>query len=152
MSKILKSYGIAGSTVILGGFDLGGYGEDGGLEYEFASDIGEMTVGSLGDTVFSHNFNDLVFVNITVLESTKTYRDLFGLMNAQLLLMRQGLPILPLNWYHLDAFNGDLVKCPYPTFVQRPGPSKKKKVSERVFRLALPGAGEDMIMGALNVI
>lgn len=152
MIKPLKTYNIAGNTVIIGGYDLGGYGEDGGLEYEFAEDIGEMTVGALGDAAFSYNYNDLVFVNVTVMETTRTYRDLYTLLAAQLTALRQGLPITPLNYFHQDANNGDLVTSAYAAFIQRPGPTKQRTVSERTFRLALPGAGESMVLGANNVI
>ena len=152
MLKPLKTYNIAGNTVILQGYDLGGYGEDGGLEYEFAEDIGEMTVGALGDSVFSFNYNDLMYVNITVLETTKTYRDLFTLMSVQMEALRNGLPITPLSYYHADASNGDVVKSAFAVFVQRPAPSKSRTVSERVFRLALPNAGESLVLGQNNLI
>ena len=149
MSQIMKTYDLSKVRCIVGTFVIGGFAADGGVEIEQAADIGEVTTGATGETVFSANNDKTLFVNITVLETSKSYRNLAALMKLQE--ARIG-PILPLPFLLVDAINGDTISSAYATFVARPGLAKGKTVGERVFRLALPGAAATAIYGALNFL
>ena len=80
--------------------------------------------------------NYAMYVNITVMETSKSYRDLADLYTTQ----ATQRPIERLNYLHEDELNGDKVTDQYAAFVQIPAPSKARAAGERVFRLLLPNA------------
>lgn len=140
----LKTYDLKSVYLIIGGYRIGGYGAEGGIEFEFGAPIGEPTIGADGAAVFSRNNDDSMTCRITVLETSKSYRDLATLMAAQ----REEAPIEALNFLMRDDINGDQVKDQYATFMERPAPSKAKKAGERVFVLFLPNAASTAQFGA----
>ena len=148
MGQIMKTYDLSKVILVVGTFKVGGYGEDGGIEIEQAADIGEVTVGADGESVFSRNNNRLLYVNVTVLETSAAYKNLAAAMKIQ-----EALPIIiPMPFLMQDLINGDSVQNAYCTFVQRPGMAKGRKVGTRTFRLALPGASSTALYGILNLI
>ena len=146
-----KTYNIKAVTAILGSFPLGGgYGEDGGLEFEWDADLFEVTVGADGETAYSRTNNDNVTLTITVMESSRAYKDLATLMQAQLLLVDNGAPIAPLNFSMYDPINGDSCASQYAVFLNRPAPSKSGTIGEREFRISLNNAAA--LFGTKNIV
>lgn len=131
----LKTYDLKLVNLVIGGRDIGGYGEDGGIEYESGADIGVPTVGAIGDAVFSRSNNNAGLITITVGEWTLGYKDLAELMQAQ---QRVQGAIPPLDYLMFDPLNGDKFKDQYAAFVQRPNPNKALQAGERVFQLFCP--------------
>lgn len=147
--QLLKSYDLGTVQLIIGGIPIGGYGEDGGLEYEQSSALFEFNVGATGLVTASRLNDDLVFAIITVMETSASYRNLGRIMQAQ-----AALPgvIVPLAYLMFDPLTGDTIASAFVVFDTRPNMTKGRTAGERVFRVALPGAGANAVFGALNLI
>lgn len=139
----LKTYDLKYVTLIVGGMLISGYGEEGGIEFEYSQDIGEVTASADGSPTFSRFNNGIVLCTITVRESSDSYRDLGMLLNAQQLQME----IQPLPFLMNDLINGDNIADQYAVFVQRPGLNKAQEVGDRSFVLALPTAAHTILYG-----
>ena len=83
MSTPLKTYDLQSVYLTLGGYRIGGYGEDGGIEFEYSADIGELKTGADGQSVFSRINNPAMLCTITVMETSLSYKQLADLMQAQ---------------------------------------------------------------------
>ena len=145
MGTPIKTYKLSNVYLLLGGYRIGGFGESGGVEFEYGADLGEATVGADGQTTFSYSNDNTMTATITVMETSKSYKDLAALMQAQ---VAQEV-ISRLEFLMNDEVNGDKISDKYATFVTRPTPNKAKKAGERVFKILLPNAGETAKFGAL---
>lgn len=141
-----KIYSLAAVQLTVGNFLIGGFGEDGGVEFEWDADIGEITNGATGETVFSANNNFTARVNITVLESSGSYRDLGILLKAQEVASAIGFAI-PIPFAMLDSISGDNISTPTALFTQRPTQSKARTVGERTFQMVIPGGALTALYG-----
>lgn len=139
----LKTYDLRRVYLLIGGYQIGGYGADGGIELEWAEDIGEGVVGADGLGTFSRSNNKAATVTVTVMETSQSYRDLATLMATQ----EAETEISGLGFLLKDDINGDKVAEQYPVFLSRPGISKTKKAGERQFKLWLPNAAENTTFG-----
>jgi uncharacterized protein YkvS len=117
---------------------VGGFDEEGGVAFEMAADIGESSVGLGGEVVWSRSNDERVFVDITLMESSRSYRDLDALLKLQ----QEQNPILPLPFVMRDNISGETVTSEYAIFVTRPAPNKNRQSGTRVFRLLLPNAAK----------
>jgi hypothetical protein len=143
-----KDYNFAdGVKLIIGPVVVGGYGADGGVEYEFASDIYEDESGADGQVSVSQLHDYRMYANITLMETSSSYRDLFNLLTAQ----RAQLRKINLPFVHTDLLNGDSVKVGTCIFMGWPTPSKSRTAGERVFRVLLPDGAKKFQGGTLNV-
>lgn len=140
----LKTYDLKQVYLTLGGYRIGGYGEAGGIDFEFGADILETTVGADGDAVVSRTNNQSMTCSITVMETSHSYRRLAEMMDAQ----AEEEEIGRLEFLMEDELNGDKVTAERAAFVKRPAPSKSKKVGERTFVLFLAKAGKKVKLGA----
>lgn len=148
MSLVPKNYDLSTVQLVVGGVLVSGYAEDGGIEFENAAPIAEVTTGADGLTVRSRTSNDDLVCRITVSEASRAYNLLAGLMQVQ-----AAAPVLtPLPFLLVDPQNGDTVSAPYAIFTERPVPSKGSRVGDRTFVLHLPGAAGTAVFGALNVV
>lgn len=142
-----KTYDISQNYITMNGHRIGGYGDDGGIEYEHGSDLVEVAVGADGEVTFSRSNNWLMYANITVRENSNSCR-----MLAQMQQMQEASPtIVPIAFYHRDALNGDEVRDG-AVFVQVPGPSKGRTAGERVFRIALPNGRRGMRLASTSLL
>jgi len=135
--EINKTYNLATCFVAVGPVVVSGYSEDGGLEYEEGGDLFEDQVGSDGESVSSRVNNHDVYCNISLMETSKAYRDLMLLLEAQLLAVDAGTPITPLPFAMNCSSTGDTCLSLYTTFMARPPQTKGRTAGERVFRLKL---------------
>jgi hypothetical protein len=148
-SKPLKSYDLAKLLLIVGGYDISGFGEDGGVTLELGADRYEKTVGADGEVAVSANNDNTVIATINVMETSKAYRVLADLQRDQ----EDEEGALPaLDFLMRDPINGDKVSDRYAVFMNKPAPSKGKKVGSREFRILLPNAAKGMTLGANNTI
>jgi hypothetical protein len=148
-SKPLKTYDLKKNILIVGGYDISGFGEDGGISYELGADRFEPTVGADGEVTVSANNNNSMVATIKLMETSKAYKVLADLQTAQE--DEEGaLPALP--YLHRDPINGDKVSDRFAVFLNKPAPSKGKKVGEREFRILLPNAAKEMVLGGNNTI
>ena len=149
MSQIQKTYDLKSCQLIVGGIKVGGYAEDGAVEFEYDDpDEHTITVGTDGESVASRSNNTNMTVTISLMETSRSVRLLAGLWQTQ----RKLSPMPPLDFYFRDPLIGDEVSSSYATFTTRPVIVKGKTVSSRVFRLSLPGAVDTMVLGANNLI
>lgn len=146
--EMLKTYDFTENDVVLGGHRLSGYGEDGGVEYEQASEIGDHVAGADGQVTFSRNNDKRVIATITVMETSRAYQVLAELLRAQ----QAQTEIEPLTYLHRDNINGDQVQSKYAVFLNRPNPSKERTAGEREFQVLLPYAADKMQLGTKNVL
>jgi hypothetical protein len=147
MSAIGKLYDLKSTFCLIGGIQIGGYGADGGLVFEQSAPIGEITHGADGETVFSRNNNNDISCVITVLQTSRAYRDLGLLMKAQEL---TPFVLLPYPFIMRDATTGDQVSAATAIFVERPNIEKGRTVSEATFRVHLPNASIGALYGLSN--
>lgn len=146
--ELLKTYDFKENDIVVGGHRLSGFAEDGGVEYDMASDIAEHISGADGQVTASKNNDNRMVATITVMETSRAYAVLAELMQSQ----QQSKTYGPLPYLHRDNINGDLVKSKYAVFLNRPGPSKARAAGEREFRILLPYAADKVKFGPSNVI
>lgn len=144
MSIKPKTYDLKAVYLTIGGYEIGGYGADGGIEFANGSPIGEGVVGADGQGTFSRNNDQSMTCTITVMETSRGYRDLATLARNQ----ASQTPIDALSFICRDVINGDEVSEPYAVFMEHAAPSKAKAAGERVFVLWLPNGREDAKYGA----
>lgn len=143
-----KTYDLAQVFLTLNGIRIAGFGEEGAVEFESVADIGEHIVSADGQVVFSRNNDKRVIATITVLETSRSARDLDEMRRAQ-----EAAPsIVPLVFYMQDTISGDEISEQYATFLNRPMPSKGKGAGEREFRLVLPYGGDTALLAPLITI
>lgn len=144
----LRNYNFKdGNILVLGGEKIGGFGEDGGVEYELASDTYEDVNGADSITTISQLNDPRMYANITVMETSSSYRVLFGLWKTQ----KEQLIKQPMPFLHKDIINGDSTKAVTAVFMAPPVPSKARTAGERVFRILLPDGVDLMVLGANNL-
>lgn len=148
--QVTKTYNLAAVQLIVGTVDISGYSDDGGIEFENAAALFETTVGSDGEDVSSRVNNEVQYVNISLMETTRAYMLLAAMMQLQLTLVDSKLPIAPLPFMLVDPLTGDVCSAAYVTFMDRPSMSKGATVGERVFRLKL--SKPMFIYGAANLL
>ena len=137
-----------GNLILIGTHRIGGWSEDGGIEYELAADTYEDVNGAYGQTTISQLNDPRMYATITVKESSKSYGILYGLWKAQKALLVK--PALPFS--HRDLLNGDEVSDPQCVFISPPTPSKGRTAGDREFRILLPNGVDLMVLGANNLI
>lgn len=138
-----KTYDLKRVYLSIGGYQIGGYGTDGGIEFAFGSPIGEGSVGADGQGTFSRNNDPSMTCTITVMETSRSYRDLATLARNQ----AAEAPIGAMPFLMRDELNGDSVSDPYAVFMEHAVPSKGRTAGERVYVLWLPNAREDATYG-----
>jgi hypothetical protein len=132
----LKTYDFSRVLLIVGGFEISGYGEDGGIEFEYPSDTLEHVAGADGQVTVSRTNDNRMIAHITVMETSRAYRDLATLARTQ----AAQLAIGPLPFLMRCLTTGDEVPEQFAAFIQLPTPNKAKTAGERVFDILLPNA------------
>ena len=144
-----KTYNLNASVfVTLGGVRLTGWGETDAATFEMAADIMEDSVSADGQVTTSVLNDNRVYVDLTVRETSLAYRRIGEALDDQLAALRAGLPIPSLEFQMRDTLSGEEIFSDQATFKTRPGPTKARTAGERVFRLLLPNAADQMNMGS----
>ena len=145
----VKNYNFAdGNILVIGPYDIGGFAEDGGIEYEFGSDIYEHVSGADSQVTVSQLNDYRMIATVTLMETSASYKRLFDLLTIQ----RAQLKKLPLSFMHRDQINGDQVAVGTIIFLNWPAPSKARTAGEREFRILLPDGAKNFQGGSLNLI
>lgn len=144
MGKPVKTYDLKSVYLLVGGYRIGGFGEEGAIAFEYGADLVEPTVSADGQGTVSRSNDDSMTATVTVMETSKSYKDLAALLIAQ----QAQSPITRLEFMMKDEINGDKVSGRYAVFLNRPTPNKGKKVGEREFKLWLSNSGETAEFGA----
>lgn len=150
--QLLKSYNLGLVQLTIGGIPLGGYGTDGGIEFEQGSDLFEKSVGATGLPTYSLLNDDTVQATITVMETSAAYAALAALMQAQVLAASTTGVIPPLPFNMLDISTGDTISSAFCVFLNRPNQNKARVAGTREFRIDLVGAGALATYGVANII
>lgn len=132
-------YNIAKVNLTVGGFKIGGYGADGGVEFEASSALAEVNTGADGFDTISIINNTGVKATITVMNTSPSAKHLGDLLEAQL---NADGEIPRLNFLMEDLVTGCQVSAAYAVFMTRTMPSKGRVDSELVFELHLAGAAK----------
>jgi len=143
MSTPLKTYDLASVFLLIGGYQIGGFGEDGAVSFEYGKPVASAKVGGDGQAVVSRNNDYSMTATITVMESSKSYKDLFTLYSAQ----QEEEAFERLEFRMEDEINGDKVADQYCAFLELPAPNKARSASEREFKVFLPNARKTLKLG-----
>lgn len=149
MGLILKSYDLAAVVCTLGPVICGGYGEEGGLEFEWGAPIGEISEGATGLTTFSRSNNTGCNLTISVMETSASYAALGAQMKIQEL---TPFVILPIPFFMRDNITGDQIGSATSVYLERPAMNKGRVAGERQFKLYLPGAAIGALYGIQNLV
>lgn len=136
MSKRLRTHDFKQFVLTINGLLIGGFGEEGGCEYEWAADIGEDTVGADGEVTFSRNNDERVYVDITVMQTSQGYARLMALMQQQ----QREPEILPMPFEASNPRTGERFFSEYTVFKSRPEANEQKVSQDRTIRILLPYA------------
>jgi 5-hydroxyisourate hydrolase-like protein (transthyretin family) len=131
---LLKTYDLKLVALIIGTETITGYGEDGGVEIEPNSDIAEATPGADGEYTLSRTNDKGHTATITVRETSRGYRILRELQQAQDL----ELKVAGLTFTMMDPISGETVSDDQAAFLTQPTMAKNREAGEREFTLLLP--------------
>lgn len=145
-AKFLRTYSFEQVMCTVNGVAIdGGWGEDGGLEFEMAGDAMTDAVGAAGEVVVNKSADRRVYVDITVKQGSRAATYLGELAQAQL--NNTAGPIIPVVFFMRNFITGEVVKDSQAVFATRPGPDQQSEAGERVFRLLLPYAADSISFG-----
>lgn len=130
----LRTHDFKQYVLTIGGVIIGGFGDDGGVEFEMGADIGEDTVGADGEVTFSRNNDRRMYCDITVKQTSTGHARLSAFAAAQALQSE----ILPLPFESFNPRTGERVSSEFCVFKTAPGPSEQKAAQDRVWRVMLP--------------
>lgn len=131
-----KFYDFAQVNIIVDGFSLSGFDDDGGVEYDVQSEEYEHAVGADGQTTVSRTNDPRAVVTITVKQTGKANTILSSLQQEQAAQPNPFQP--PIVYVHRDPNTGDVINEPQAVFLQRPSPNANKTAGSREFTLLLP--------------
>lgn len=136
-----KFFNFKANIIMLGGFRLQGYGDEGGVEYEPGDDLHRKMNSADGQPVYSKVNNFDLQVTITVHEMSKAHKRMWQMLKNQ---MQQPTQLSPLPYKHADPINGDLVRAKHAVFMETPTPDKAREAGEIEYVIDLPNALVDM--------
>lgn len=132
----------------LGVHSIGGASTSGFVEVDEATNDADYIAGRLGHVIINENVNDILLLKIHVLGSTRDYRILAELMQAQFSSFRTvDYPLMM-----KDLNNGDELFDPHASFLKRPSMSKDGQNHDKTFELVLPNGKKNQKFGLFNLI
>lgn len=143
----VKMYDLKAVALIIGGFTITGYGDDGGMEIEPNADVAEFAVGADGEVTVSRTNDKSMIATITVRETSRGYRILGELLAAQ----EAATPIPSLPFLMQDPISGERVTDENAVFLGRPTIAKGRTAGDREFRILLPQGADNTLAAPLNV-
>jgi len=147
----LKTYNLKDQQILaIGGVIVGGYGTEGGIEYEYPSDRYQDDVGADGQVTVSRLNDERVYVTITLMDNSPAYKELMSLLRLQELQAKTPTGVLPLPYLHEDFANGDTIASSHCVFLTQPAPTKNRTVGEVEFRLLLPNTAGRMTLAVAS--
>lgn len=147
MPTPLRFYKFDQNIITIGGRRIAEFGDDGGIEYSWNSNLVEPAVTADGVPVFSQISDPLCMATLTVKQTGEGYKYLAALVRAQDLAVAGSIG--PIPFLHTNLLQGDVFRSAYVIFENYPEPSFSKNADEVEFRLYLPFARDSAIFGAL---
>lgn len=125
MSAPLRTYDLGKVNLVIGSFSITGFGDGDAVTIEPIEAVGEVTHGADGHATFSRSNVRTHTVTISLMATSKAYKNLMSLYEVQ----RLEAPIEELAFLMEDEITGDLVRSRYFVFTDVPGITKAKTVS-----------------------
>jgi hypothetical protein len=147
MTAPLRYYKFDQNIITIGGRRLTEFGDDGGIEYSWNSNLVEAAVTADGVPVFSGITDPLCMATITVKQTGEAYKYLSALVKAQDKALAGA--ILPLSFLHTNLIQGDVFSSAWVIFENYPEPSFSKNADEVEFRMFLPYMRDSAVFGGL---
>ena len=129
-----KSYNFSEVILTIGGFRIGGFGEDGSVSVEFTGDDATMTQGADGEVTVNQLPASPAEVTVSLKETSLSNAVLAGLREVQ----RRAAAGYIMPFALSDSTTGELVGSAECVFANRPGVSKGREAGEREWKLLLP--------------
>lgn len=146
----VRTFDLKSVICTVGSVSISAYGEQGGIVFEYSSELYEDAVGADGEVTFSRLNDARMTVTITVKDTSKTAALLANLAKTQeTLRLAAGGALQPLPFYMEDPLNGDIVSDPYAVFIQTGAPTKNRVSGDRTFVLRLPNGRSGENLGLL---
>lgn len=134
MSNLVQDYAFEDVVCQIANQEVGGWGEEGGIEFEFPEDMLEDSVGATGEVYLSKNSDRRVYMDVTVMQGTESASRLGALAQAQNAARGQ-IPKVPV--FVKSHTTGEIIADGRAVFVSQPEPNMESEISEREFRLLL---------------
>lgn len=140
----IGTYDFAQVKLSVGGFEISGFAEDGGIEFEQGGDVLEHAAGAAGSVFVSRSNDKRLVASITVMQNSAGAEILGRLLNEQEAAIG---PIPKVNFYCRNFVTGETIQDPNAMFVVRPDTNQTAEMSERVFQILLPQAADKIDYG-----
>ena len=140
MPRAAFQYSFARVQCIVGTISLNHFGDDGGIEFEYATDLVEATTSADGFRTYTALNDESVKVTITLKPHSRAIPLLDALVKAQVATIGIKPQMTPLPFFFLDPSTGSTVASEYCVFMSEPVQSATKSVTDRVYVLDLPYA------------
>lgn len=144
MPEFHRTYDFGQVLCTVGGFEISGWAEDGGIEFEQGGDVAEHVVGAAGEVFTSRSNDKRLTASITVMQNSQGAADLGRLLNAQ---ESATGPIPKVNFYCRNFVTGEIIQDPQAIFIARPDTNQSASATERVFQILLPYAANKIEYG-----
>ena len=125
MGAPLRTYDLGKVNLVIGSFAITGFGDGDAVTIEPVEAAGEVTHGADGEATFSRSNVKTHTVTISLMATSRAYKDLMDLYEVQ----RLEAPIAELPFLMQDEITGDLVRSRYFVFTDVPSITKSKTVS-----------------------
>jgi hypothetical protein len=129
-----KTYNFSDVIVTIAGLRIGGWGEDGGITVEWASDLASIKQGADGEPTVSLLPIPAATVTLKLMETSASNTVLQGLLVAQ----RATPAGFTMPFAMADPSTGEALLSGQAVFMAFPGVSKSREVGEREWKLGLP--------------
>ncbi len=133
-------YNFARIQCVVGGIALSQFGDDGGVEFEYGSDLVEASTSADGFRTYTALNDESVKVTITLRPHSPAVALLDGLVKTQAATLGLAAYATPVTFFFLDPSTGSTVASEYCIFMSEPTQNAMKALGERVYVLDLPYA------------
>lgn len=144
-----RSYDFNQVILTLNGVSISGWGSDGGVAYEFASDLITDAVGIGGEVTMSKINDWRMYLDITVKQTSRANTFIGSLVRAQRNNVVGEMPVV--NVFMRNFITGEIVKDAQARFKTDAPPTQEAEAGDRVYRMTLPYAAKGMVHGTTTL-
>ena len=131
----MSTYSFEATKLNVGGLDITGYGESMGIALAWETDALVPSTGIDGEVTYSLISNKNALMTVTVMNTSKGYRDLAALQRAQETQVKAGISLNIMTVMYVDPFIGDTITSAKGRLLNRPNLSKGAVAGEVEFRI-----------------
>ncbi len=132
----LRGFSINAILLNIGGVPISGFGDGDVITFDPVPQ-GEMVSGSDGLTVFCYKNQSWKGVKIKLMQHSKAYTVLMGLLDTQKALFKSSSALLPTPFSYVDPSTGTFVTSAYTVFLEIPGFSVGEQPGHVEFSIAI---------------